>query len=59
MKKAVAYIRVSTQEQAQGGVSLAAQEERIKAYCLMAGLELVAIIRDEGISAGKPHSVGI
>ena len=51
--KAVGYIRVSTIEQVTEGVSLAAQEERIKAYCVMAGLNLVSIIRDEGVSASK------
>ena len=32
------------------GVSLDAQEARIRAYCTMAGLTLVAVIRDEGVS---------
>jgi len=54
MEKAVCYIRVSTEEQARGGVSLAAQEERLAAYCKMAGLEIVEVIREEGVSAGKP-----
>jgi len=53
-QKAIAYIRVSTIEQASEGVSLAAQEERIKAYCTIQGLELVKVIRDEGVSASKP-----
>jgi DNA invertase Pin-like site-specific DNA recombinase len=48
--KASGYVRVSTQEQAAQGVSLDAQRERIKAYCLMSGLELVEIIADEGVS---------
>ncbi len=52
--KAVAYVRVSTDEQAQHGVSLDAQEERIRAYCTMAGLQLVGLVREEGVSAGKP-----
>lgn len=51
--QAVAYLRVSTQEQAQEGVSLATQEERIRAYCAMARLDLVEIFREEGVSAGK------
>jgi len=51
--QAVGYVRVSTTEQATEGVSLAAQEERIRAYCTMAGLELVAVVRDEGVSASK------
>lgn len=51
---AIAYIRVSTEEQAQEGVSLAAQEERILAYCQMAGLTACAILREEGVSAKVP-----
>jgi DNA invertase Pin-like site-specific DNA recombinase len=50
---AVLYIRVSTDEQARHGVSLGAQEERLRAYCTMRGLEVVGIIRDEGVSAFK------
>jgi DNA invertase Pin-like site-specific DNA recombinase len=54
MKKAVAYIRVSTVEQAVEGVSLDAQAERIRAYCQLAGLELMDIIREEGVSGTVP-----
>ena len=50
---AVLYIRVSTDEQARHGVSLDAQEERLRAYCTMRDLEIVGIIRDEGVSAFK------
>jgi len=49
--RAYGYVRVSTEEQAQEGVSLDAQEERIKAYAFAHGLELVKIFRDEGHSA--------
>lgn len=49
-----AYVRVSTEEQAREGVSLDAQEERIRAYCALHRLELVRIYRDPGESAGKP-----
>ncbi len=52
--KAVGYVRVSTLDQAREGVSLDAQESRIRAYCTMAGLELVAIVREEGVSASLP-----
>src|SRR5262245_22856200 len=52
--KAVAYVRVSTQEQASHGVSLDAQRQRIQAYCSMAGLELVELISEEGISGSVP-----
>lgn len=51
--KAVAYLRVSTTEQANEGCSLDAQLDRVKAYCVMTGLELLAIFREEGISGAK------
>jgi DNA invertase Pin-like site-specific DNA recombinase len=51
---AAAYIRVSTEEQVRGGVSLDAQEERIRAYCVSVGLELTALIREEGVSGSIP-----
>jgi DNA invertase Pin-like site-specific DNA recombinase len=52
--QALGYIRVSTLEQAQGGVSLEAQEARIRAYCTAAELTLGPIIRDEGVTTDKP-----
>jgi site-specific DNA recombinase len=51
---AIAYVRVSTEEQASEGVSLDAQEARIRAYCAMRGLELAEVVVDAGVSAGKP-----
>lgn len=54
MEGAVLYVRVSTQEQVQEGVSLQAQEERLLAYCTMRGLDVVRVIREEGVSAAKP-----
>lgn len=51
---AIAYIRVSTEEQAQEGVSLAAQEERIEAYCAAASLDLVEVVREEAVSGSIP-----
>lgn len=54
MEKALAYVRVSTTEQAKEGVSLDDQEERIRAYCKMSRLGLSAVAREEGISAAKP-----
>jgi DNA invertase Pin-like site-specific DNA recombinase len=50
----VAYCRVSTEEQVRGGVSLDAQTERLEAYCRVAGLQLVELIREEGVSGAKP-----
>lgn len=52
--KAVCYARVSTEEQAREGVSLHAQEERLRTYCKLKDLEVVDFIREEGVSASKP-----
>ncbi len=57
MRKAVCYIRVSTLEQSTQGVSLEAQEERLLAYCAMAKIEVVAMIREEGVSGAKPLGI--
>jgi len=54
MKRGVGYLRVSTGEQATEGVSLEVQEARIRAYASVAGIELVALVREEGVSASKP-----
>lgn len=54
MELAACYVRVSTQEQAQSGVSLDAQTERLFAYCSGVGLQPVRVIREEPISAAKP-----
>jgi site-specific DNA recombinase len=56
MEAAVGYVRVSSEEQALEGVSLDAQEARIKAYATMRGLNLVCIYREEGVSAKMPLS---
>jgi len=50
-RKTVAYVRVSTQDQAAEGVSLAAQEARIGAYCAAMGWPVSEVIRDAGESA--------
>jgi site-specific DNA recombinase len=52
------YIRVSTEGQADDGISLAAQRAKLEAYALAMDLELVAIHEDAGLSAktvsGRP-----
>lgn len=50
MRRAIGYIRVSTEKQAEEGVSLEAQKEKIRAWCDMHDYELVAIEEDAGIS---------
>jgi len=49
--KVAIYIRVSSREQAEEGYSLGAQERVLTDYCKARRMELVAIYRDEGISA--------
>ncbi|WP_334139560.1 recombinase family protein [Thermovirga lienii] len=51
---AVCYVRVSTDEQVKEGVSLSAQEERVLSYCRMHELHVVEVVREEGVSGGKP-----
>ena len=51
-KGAVGYVRVSTVEQVEDGVSLAAQTAQIQAYATLRGLELVEVIVDAGVSGG-------
>jgi len=50
MKKAIGYIRVSTEQQADEGISLAAQRAKINLWCELNDCELVAIYEDAGIS---------
>jgi site-specific DNA recombinase len=50
-RKTIAYVRVSTEDQANHGVSIAAQEARIAAYCVAMGFDVSEVIRDAGESA--------
>jgi len=58
MKTAIGYIRVSTDKQVDHGVSLAAQVEKIEAYCALHDIELLDILEDKGLSGksvvGRP-----
>lgn len=51
--RALGYIRVSTEGQVKDGVSLEAQEAKIKAYCELNGLTLAHIYADEGLSGKR------
>lgn len=50
-KKAVIYTRVSTDDQADHGFSLANQEELLRKECARKGFELVGHFQDDGYSA--------
>jgi site-specific DNA recombinase len=55
----VGYVRVSTDEQAKGGVSLASQREKVGLYCKLHDLALVEVIDDPGESAGSLDRPGL
>jgi len=58
-KIAVGYVRVSTEIQAEEGVSLGQQRNKIRAYCDALDLELIHVFADEGISAKSMDRPGL
>ena len=62
-KKVIGYVRVSTTIQANEGISLDNQIKKIKSYCELNDLELISIVKDEGISAknlkGRPNAINM
>lgn len=48
--RAALYVRVSTEDQANQGFSLNAQEKKLESYCALRGWEIADIYRDEGYS---------
>ena len=57
--RAVGYIRVSTDQQADRGVSLAAQQEKIRAMAVVHSAEVADIISDRGESAKSLERPGM
>src|SRR5262249_21011969 len=57
--KAVGYIWVSTDKQAEQGVSLEAQHVKLTAYAQLYDLELVEVIVDAGVSAETLEREGL
>ena len=55
----MAYARVSTEKQADEGVSLEAQEAQVRAYATLYGLDIVKVIVDAGESAKTLDRPGI
>ena len=51
--KAIGYIRVSTQGQVEDGVSLDAQEAKVRSWANLNNVSEVVIFRDEGISGKR------
>lgn len=56
---AIGYVRVSTQEQATDGLSLAAQRDRLRAYCSLYAIRLIDIKADEGLSGSTLDRPGL
>ena len=54
IKTAYVYRRVSSEEQARGGISLTTQAHDIYSYAEQAGIKIIGDYEDAGISAGKP-----
>jgi site-specific DNA recombinase len=57
--KAIGYVRVSTDRQAEQGVSLEAQEAKIRAMATVQGAELLHVIVDGGESAKSLNRPGL
>lgn len=58
-RKAIAYVRVSTAEQAEQGLSLDAQTARIAVYCAAMGWPVSEVIREAGASAKSLQRPGM
>jgi DNA invertase Pin-like site-specific DNA recombinase len=56
MRTAYGYIRVSSEDQADSGLGLEAQRQRIRAYCELKGPQLADFVEDPAISGGKALS---
>ena len=57
--RAVSYIRVSTGEQAQDGVSLEMQRAKVRAWASLNDAQLVAEYADEGLSGKRADRPGL
>lgn len=57
--RAVAYLRVSTDKQADRGVSLEAQRAKVEAYAALYDVELVDVVVDAGASAKSLDREGL
>src|SRR5215217_9743651 len=58
-KRAILYARVSTDEQARSGYSLAQQQEALRAYCKREGYEVLEEVVDPGQSGASLERPGM
>jgi site-specific DNA recombinase len=59
MIKAIGYVRVSTDRQAEEGISLEMQIHKIEQYCELYNYQLIDIISDAGFSAKSTNRPGL
>ena len=59
IERALGYVRVSTQRQAEGGISLDNQEVKLKAHYAPRNADLVAIYSDAGLSGTNDNRPGL
>jgi DNA invertase Pin-like site-specific DNA recombinase len=57
--KVIGYVRVSTDEQADKGMSLAVQRAKLDIYAKLYDLELVEVVEDAGVSAKSLKRPGL
>jgi len=57
--KIIAYVRVSTDKQAEEGMSLAAQSDQIKKYAALYDLDIIDTVIDDGYSASNLDRPGL
>ena len=57
--RTIGYVRVSTDRQAEQGVSLEAQEAKIRAMATVQGTELLEVVLDGGESAMSLNRPGL
>ena len=58
-KKGIIYYRVSTEDQAQSGVSLEQQKNACLEYALKHDIEIVELFHDDGVSAKTIERPGL
>lgn len=58
MKKGIGYLRVSTIEQANDGISMEVQEDKIIKYCDLHDIQLVDMFKDAGLSGKDTNRPG-
>lgn len=56
LRRAAIYVRVSTEEQARGGVSLDTQEQACRRYAAMRSLAIATVVHDDGVTSGTPFA---